>query len=100
MPLPQNRPLSMCLMPRATAEIFIIRVDVLVPMPMAVVVAMVGETGGAMAMVEVGVDVGTSTMGVLMGHGAEVAAEMGMDQFTSIVATSQHTLGLLLLWLL
>jgi hypothetical protein len=35
-----------------------------------------------------------------MGHGAEVAAEMGMDQLTSNVATSQHTLGLLLLWLL
>lgn len=98
MPLPRNRPLSMCLMPAATAEIFIIRVDVLVPMPMAVVGAMVGETGGAM--VEAGVGVGTSTMGVLMGHGAEVAAKMGMDQFTSIVATSQHTLGLLLLWLL
>jgi hypothetical protein len=85
-------------MPGATAKIFIIRMDVLVPIPMAEVVAMVGETGGVM--VEVGEDVGTSTMGVLMGHGAEVAAEMGMDQLTSNVATSQHTLGLLLLWLL
>jgi len=96
-PLPQNRPLSMRLMPGATAEIFIIRMDVLVPIPMAEV-AMVAETGGVM--VEVGDDVGMSTMGALMGHGEEVAAEMAMDQLTSSVATSQHTLGLLLLWLL
>ena len=98
MPLPQNRPLSMRLMPGATAEIFIIRMDVLVPITIVEGVAMVGETGGAM--VEVGDDVGMSTMGALMGHGEEVAAEMAMDQLTSSVATSQHTLGLLLLWLL
>ena len=88
----------MRLMPGATAEIFIIRMDVLVPITIVEGVAMVGETGGAM--VEVGDDVGTSTMGVLMVHGEEVAAEMAMDQLTSSVATSQHTLGLLLLWLL
>jgi len=85
-------------MPGATAEIFIIRMDVLVPITIVEGVAMVGETGGAM--VEVGDDVGMSTMGAWMGHGEEVAAEMAMDQLTSSVATSQHTLGLLLLWLL
>jgi len=88
----------MCLiMPGATAQI-LIRMDVLAPTPMAEVVAMVGETGGVM--VEVVGDVGVSTTGVLMDNGAEVAAEMGMDQFISSVAISQHTLGLLLLWLL
>jgi len=35
-------------------------------------------------------------MGFLMGNGVEVAAEMVMDQFIISVATSQHTLGLLL----
>lgn len=49
---------------------------------------MVGETGGAM--VEVGGVAGVSTTVVLMGNGAEVAAEI------SSVAISQHTLRLLL----
>lgn len=98
MPLHQNRPLVMCLMPGATAEI-LIRMDVLVPIPMAEAVAMV-ETGGATVEVEVGGDVGMITMGALMDHGVLVAAEMGMDQFISSVATSQPTLGPLPLWLL
>ena len=98
MPLHQNHPLFMCLiMPGATAQI-LIRMDALAPTPMPEVVAMVGETGGVM--VEVVGDVGVSTTGVLMDNGAEVDAEMGMDQFISSVAISQHTLGLLLLWLL
>lgn len=75
----------------------LIRMDVLAPIPMAVVVVMLGETGGVM--VEVGGGVGVSTMGFLMGNGVEVAAEMVMDQFIISVAISQHTLGLLL-WLL
>jgi hypothetical protein len=77
----------------ATVRI-LIRMDVLAPIPMAVVVVMLGETGGVM--VEVGGGVGVSTMGFLMGNGVEVAAEMVMDQFIISVATSQHTLGLLL----
>jgi hypothetical protein len=83
----------MCLTLGATVRI-LIRMDVLAPIPMAVVVVMLGETGGVM--VEVGGGVGVSTMGFLMGNGVEVAAEMVMDQFIISVATSQHTLGLLL----
>jgi hypothetical protein len=92
-PLHRNRPLFMCLMPGAMVQI-LIRMDVLARITMAEVVAMVGETGGVM--VEVGGVAGVSTTVVLMGNGAEVAAEMGMDRFISSVAISQHTLRLLL----